>query len=416
MYEKIVLENGIRIVYENIPYVRSAALGIWVKTGSRYETASENGASHFIEHMVFKGTQSRTAADIASLMDGIGGQINAFTTKECTCFYGRVLDTHLHQFTDILCDMFFNSRFSEDDVENERGVILEEIDMYEDSPEDLVVEQLFSAVFKGSSLARPILGKKASLSKMTGEFLHEYMQTHYCPDDVVIALSGKFSAQDIAYLQEKFASMPRRKSKKFAPAHYTPSFKLKRKSIEQNHLCLAFPGISIGAEERYAMQLLSSILGGGMSSRLFQNVRENRGLCYSIYSFGSSYEDIGLLAVYTALGRDTEMQAIEVIKEEILKLKENGVSEEELIRAREQVKANALMGLESTNARMNRLGKNELYLHYVPDMDEAIQAYDSVTVQDIKQLAAQYFDFSQVSFGAVGRVSPEEEYRKILGI
>ena len=187
MYDKIVLENGVRIVYENIPYVRSVSMGIWVKTGSRYETAAENGASHFIEHMVFKGTQTRSAAEIASLMDGIGGQINAFTTKECTCFYGRVLDTHLRQFTDILCDMFFHSRFAEEDVENERGVIFEEIDMYEDAPEDKVVEQLFSAVFKGSSLARPILGKKSSLSKMTGEFLQTYMQTHYCPNEVVIA-------------------------------------------------------------------------------------------------------------------------------------------------------------------------------------------------------------------------------------
>ncbi len=414
MYEKIILPNGIRIVLDYIPHVRSVSMGIWVKTGSRYETAKENGAAHFIEHMVFKGTDTRSASDIASLMDGIGGQINAFTTKECTCFYGRVLDTHMNLFTDILSDMFFNSRFDEEDVKNERGVIFEEIDMYEDSPEDLVIEQLFAAVYKGSPLSRQILGKKSSLKNMTGEFLRDYMQGHYCPGDIVIAVSGKFSKDDIDYLKEKFSDMPVKKSKKFIGAKYNPAFKTKRKSIEQNHLCITFPGLSIPDDDRYAMQLMSGILGGGMSSRLFQNVREKRGLCYSVYSFGSSYEDTGLFAIYTALGRDTEMQALKVIRDEILNFSTNGVSEEELERAREQLKANALMGLESTSNRMNRIGKNELYLGYTPDIDEIIKGYDNVTTADILRLSKSCLDFSKVSFGAVGKISGEDEYRKFL--
>jgi predicted Zn-dependent peptidase len=304
MYEKITLPNGVRIVHENIPYVRSAALGIWVGTGSRYEKARMSGASHFIEHMLFKGTQTRSAADLADIMDGIGGQVNAFTTKECTCFHGRVLDTHLDQLTDVLCDMFFNSRFDEGDVKNERGVILEEIDMYRDTPEDLASERLQTAVYKGFSLSRPVLGTKAALGKMTGEALREHMAGHYRPRAVVVALSGSYKPADIERLKARFADMGAGGEKSFKPAAYTPSFLVKRKSLEQNHLMLTFPGLGITDERRYTLQLLSDILGGGMSSRLFQTVREQRGLCYSVYTYGYSYLDTGLFAVYTALGRE----------------------------------------------------------------------------------------------------------------
>lgn len=417
MYEKITLDNNIRIVFEKVPYVRSVSLGIWVGSGSRYEKPGESGASHFIEHMVFKGTNTHTAADLANIMDEVGGQINAFTTKECTCFYGRVLDSHLGKLLDVLGDMFFHSNFDDEDVSSERGVIFEEIGMYEDSPEDLVTERLFSAVYKGTSLSRPILGKKSTLDKMTGDSLKRYMQKQYQPEKIVIALSGNITDQDIDSVAKRFSHMKpelQKKNRADRFANYQPAIIAKKKSIEQNHLCLAFPGISVGHIDRYAMQLLSGILGGGMSSRLFQTVREDRGLCYSIYTFGSGYRDTGLFGIYTALGKETEGEALKVIFDEIKRFKNDGVTADELQRTREQVKANVLMNLESTNARMNRLGKNELYLGYVPSTEEMIESYDAVTIADILKLSQYCLDLSNISLSTVGKTDTADQYREII--
>ncbi len=415
MYEKIVLPNGVRILHEHNPYVRSAALGIWVGTGSRYEPARMGGASHFIEHMLFKGTATRSAAELAGIMDAIGGQSNAFTTKECTCFHGRVLDIHLDQLTDVLCDMFFHSQFDESDVANERGVILEEIDMYRDTPEDLASERLFAAAFKGSSLSRPILGSKSSLSRMTGQELCAYKDAHYSPQSIVIAVSGSYSAADIDRLKSLFAGMTKKTRHKLKGAEYTPAFSVKRKSLEQNHLILSFPGVSVTDKSRYSLQLLSDILGGGMSSRLFQTVREKLGLCYSVFTYGTSYIDTGLFSIYTALNKEMESKALTVILEELRKLLDGGVTEQELSRAREQIKANVLMSLESTHARMNRLGRSELYFGYVPDPDEIIANYDSVTPDSVRAIAERCLDLSQASFSAVGKVDDADAYRALIG-
>ena len=237
------LPNGVRIVTEPMDTVRSAALGIWVGGGSREEAPSESGAAHFIEHMLFKGTQRRSAQDIARETDAIGGQMNAFTTKECTCFYGRVLDSHLPQALDILFDMVYHSSFAQEAVETERGVILEEIDMYEDTPDDLCAEKLFGAVFQGSALARPILGSAETLAPMTGEFLREYHRAHYRGDNTVVALSGSFSQEILDELRRRFAALPAGAPQPVVPAVYTPAFVVTSKPIEQNHLTLAFPGL-----------------------------------------------------------------------------------------------------------------------------------------------------------------------------
>ncbi len=414
MFNKITLPNGVRIVTESIPYVRSVAVGIWVGTGSRFESASENGAAHFIEHMLFKGTSTRTAAELAEQMDQIGGQINAFTTKDCTCFYGKVLDTHLYQAIDVLCDMFFNSRFDESDVSNERGVILEEIGMYEDTPEDRVVEQLFTAVYRGSSLARPILGRKSTLEKMTGETLRVFMARKYRARDIVISMSGSFSQNDVDLLAERFSALPKSKKARLPAAKYSPSIITKRKKIEQNHICLAFPSVSNLHPDRYAMQLLNSIFGGGMSSRLFQELREKRGLCYSVGSFLSTHDDIGLYCIALALSADSEEKALGAVADEVSKIKSGGVFKTELERAREQVKANILMGLESTSTRMNRMARSELIYGRVPDTDEIISAYDAVTSDDILRLANEMLRHDKLSFSAVGRVKSEAEYRDML--
>lgn len=414
MVEQITLQNGVRILTEPMDGMRSASLGIWVGTGSRHENANENGAAHFIEHMVFKGTDTRTAIDIAQEMDAIGGQVNAFTTKESTCFYVRALDTHLAQAADILCDMFFHSAFRQEDVETERGVILEEIGMYADNPEDLCSERLAAAVYKGSSLARPILGKPSSLKTMTGEFLRAWRDMHYRPEQVVVSLAGSFSPSVVEDLKTRFAAMrpvPQRKSK---AAVFQSAFTLKKKAIEQNHLTLAFPGFPYGHERRFALQLLSFILGGGMSSRLWQEVREKRGLCYSIYSYGAGHEDTGLFGIYTALGRETEAQALGAIRSVVTGLVQDGVTEDELSRAREQSKASVLMGLESTQSHMSHMGRSALLTGTILTPDEIISAYDSVSREDVLTLARTIFDSRKMALSAVGRVENEEYYRSLL--
>ena len=414
MVEQITLQNGVRILTEPMAGVRSASLGFWVGAGSRHETAAENGAAHFIEHMVFKGTETRTAAGIAQEMDAIGGQVNAYTTKENTCFYVRALDTHLSQATDILCDMFFHSAFRQEDVETERGVILEEIGMYADNPEDLCSERLAATVYKGSSLARPILGKPSTLKNMTGESLRSWRDTHYRPDEIVVSLAGSFSPAVVEDLKARFGSLapvPQHKSK---PAAFQSAFTLKKKATEQNHITLAFPGFPYGSDHRFALQLLSFILGGGMSSRLWQEVREKRGLCYSIYSYGAGHEDTGLFGIYTALGRETEAQALEAIRSVVTALVQDGVTEEELSRAREQSKASVLMGLESTQSRMSHLGRSTLLTGTVLTPDEIIMAYDSVTREDVLNLARIIFDPQKMALSAVGRVENEEYYRTLF--
>ena len=413
-YHRLTLPNGVRILTEQVPGVRSAALGIWVGTGSRHEKPGENGAAHFIEHMLFKGTETRSAARLAAEMDAIGGQINAFTTKECTCFYARVLDTHLPQATDILCDMFFHSKFDDADVETERGVILEEIGMYEDNPEDLCAERLSAAVFKGSPLARPILGKKATLEQMSGPWLKDYMHTHYGPHRIVVTLAGRFTQRDVDDLAARFAHLEPQPQTDTRPAAYQKGIIVKKKAMEQNHLTLAFPGLSFSDPRRFTLQLLSAILGGGMSSRLFQQVREQQGLCYSIYSYGTCHDDTGYFGVYTALGKETERQALDTMVQVIQELTCHGVTQEELDRAREQSKANVLMGLESTQAHMSSLGRGEILIGQVLDEEEIIRAYDAVTREDVRLLAGELLDFSQASLSAVGRVGKAEEYQAIL--
>lgn len=408
------LPNGVRLVTEAIPAVRSAALGIWVGGGSREETAEESGASHFIEHMLFKGTASRTAQDLARQTDAIGGQMNAFTTKECTCFYARVLDEHLPQALDILWDMVYHSSFTQEAVETERGVILEEIDMYEDTPDDLCAEKLAAQVFQGSALARPILGAKETLAEMTGDSLRAYHHSHYQGHNTVVSLAGSFSPALLDELRRRFAALPAGSPRPLVPAAYTPGFVVTPKPIEQNHLTLAFPGLDYNSPRRFALQLLSSILGGGVSSRLFQQVREQQGLCYSIYSYGAGHADTGLFCVYTALNRETEDKALTTIRQVVDQLRTEGPTDEELSRAREQSKANVMMSLESTQSRMSHAGRSLLFSGEILTPEQILAAYDAVTRADVVALAQDLFRWDQVSLSAVGQVRRAEAYQSLL--
>lgn len=413
MYEKLTLPNGVRIVFEHMAHVRSAAIGVWVGVGSRFEKAGEAGSAHFIEHMLFKGTAAHTAAELAEQMDAIGGQVNAYTTRETTCFYARVLDTQLDRAADLLAEMFFDSNFAESDVENERGVILEEIDMYADTPEDLVTERLIEGAFPGA-LGRPVLGKPATLTRMTGAGLRAFKEGHYIAPRIVIAVSGSFTQANIERIAARFSALPPRADLTMAPGAYRPAARVKRKAVEQNQLTLGFPGIPTGGDDRFAMNLLSSILGGNMSSRLFQTVREKHGLCYAVYSFTAGFADCGLFGVSTAVGRDTEQRALTLIVQELRRFRDGGVTAEELDRAREQITASVLLAEESTASRMNKLGYSELFLGAPLTAQEVLDRYAAVTREEILSLARRMLDFGQASFSAVGRVRTAEEYLREL--
>ena len=415
MHEIIKLENGVRIICEKMPGVRSAAFGIFINAGSRNESPADNGSAHFIEHMLFKRTEKRSAAELAFDMDAIGGQINAFTTRESTCFYARVLDTHLNTAIDLLSEMFFQCAFDEQELESERGVILEEIGMYEDTPDDVCYEKLMSGCYKGA-LGRPVLGKPATLAGMTGAGLKAYKESHYTAGNIVVSLCGNYDENHIARIQSYFAAMPKAKATRPRPANYTPVAVSKRKRTEQNQFCVAFPSCRSGSDERFAMNLLSTALGGGVSSRLFQNIREKYGLCYSIYSFQSGFLDTGILAVATAVARDTEVKALGLIGDELKRLADGGITQEELNRAREQLKSSLVMGLESTNSRMLKMGNSLLVMSKCLTADELLERYDAVTREEVLALARERLDFSQLSLSAIGKVGPAEEYVKALGL
>ena len=414
MYVKRVLPNGVRLISERLDTVRTASVGIWIGNGSRYEPAALGGISHFIEHMIFKGTEKRSARHIAIAIDALGGQANAFTDKECTCYYMKVLDSRLQIGVSILADMFMHARFDQRDIELERGVVLEEIGMYEDSPEDVAIDKLFEQCYAGSALGRPILGTPETLQVINSEAMHDYVRRFYRPQDTVVAVSGHFTEDDLDYIAALFADMQGEGHNELVPAVYQRGLLLREKDIEQNHLCLSFPGVSLLSEERYAMGLLSAILGGGMSSRLFQTVREQNGLCYSIYSFTTPHLDTGLFSVYTGLGAETEQRALELIVRELRAFCEDGPAPDELSRCREQVKTNLLMGLESTGTRMMTIGRSELLRGQVLSVEQVLAAYDRVTEQDLLGLARRVFDFSQASLAVVGQPGRAEGYRALL--
>ena len=415
MYQPITLPNGARLLLQEVPGAQSAALGFFVGVGSRHEAPRENGAAHFIEHMLFKGTARRSAGQLARDMDAIGGQFNAYTTKEHTCFYGRTLDRHLDEGLDILADMLFHSRFDQGDAELERGVILEEIGMYEDTPEDLVSERLSAAVYRGTPLARPILGRESTLEGMTGEWLARWQRKHYHAGNLVAALAGKFSLAQADSLRDLLAALPSGLPAQSPPVTYRPAVTAKKKAIEQNHLILAFPAPSYLDERRPQVLLLNALLGGGCSSRLFQQLREERGLCYSVYSYVADHADTGLLGIYAGVSRDQEWAALEGARRVALELADHGPSQEEVDRVREQAKANLLMGAESIQARMSHLGSSALLYGRVRETEELLDLYDAVTREQLRDLAGALFRMEAASLSAVGRVGASADYAAWLG-
>nr|WP_211184542.1 pitrilysin family protein [Paenibacillus lemnae] len=377
---------------EQIPTCRSVSFGIWVKTGSRNETPDINGITHFIEHMMFKGTYRFDARAIAEQFDAIGGNVNAFTSKEYTCYYAKVLDEHLPIAVDVLSDMFFNSRLDAEELAKEKNVILEEISMYEDTPDDLVHDLMSLSAYGDHPLAYPILGSKERLESMDPETLRTYMNRHYTIDNTVIALAGNIDDSVIELLERHFGAFRNRGT---SDTLSVPSFQdglvYRKKKTEQNHICLSFPGSSIHDELQYAMVLLNNAIGGGMSSRLFQEIREKRGLAYSVYSYHSSHADSGMFTIYAGTAPKQTKDVLELTKEMMADLAVKGMTEEELSKGKEQLKGSLILSLESTGSRMNRLGKNELMLGRHYSLDDMIRRIEGVTMHDVNQVLDRMF-------------------------
>ena len=404
MIKRYTCQNGVRIVLENIPTVRSVAIGVWIGTGSRNENVQNNGVSHFLEHMFFKGTKTRTAREIAESFDSIGGQVNAFTSKEYTCYYAKVLDDNAKYALDVLADMFFHSTFDEEELKKEKNVVYEEIKMYEDTPDDIVHDVLSKATFGDHPLGYPILGTEETLATFDGDTLREYMNEHYTPDNVVVSVAGNISEEFIKEIEKLFGTYETgSKKQKFEKPNFMDQKLSKQKDTEQAHLCIGFNGLQVGHENIYSLIVLNNILGGSMSSRLFQDVREQKGLAYSVFSYHSSYADNGILTVYGGTGSKQLNELFETIQETLATLKSEGITAKELANSKEQMKGSLVLGLESTNSRMSRNGKNELLLGRHRTLDSIIEMVNEVSEESVNTLATQIFTNSY----SVALISPE---------
>ncbi len=407
MAEKIVLANGVRVLLEPIAHLRSVCMGIWVAAGSRLEGPEEKGMAHFIEHMLFKGTRRRSAQRIAWEIDAVGGVLNAFTSREYSSFYVKVMDEHLPLAVDLITDLYLNSVFDPTELERERCVVLQEIRMVEDTPEEHVMDLFHEAMWKGSSMAHPIQGDSEQVARMPREFLVEKWATHYHHKEVLFSVAGNFDEKNLLELLENSAgclwAVPNWPQKKTPQSN--PGLKLVEKDLEQVHVCLGVPAPHMTHPDRYAFYLLNTILGGGMSSRLFQEIREKRGLAYSVYSFLSSYADTGILGVYLGTTRQELKEALEVILEQMEELRHTPVSQDVIESAREQVKGGLVLGLESSDRRMGRQAQNELYFGRDVSVEEVIEALEKESPNSIQRAAQQAFVPEKMTGVVLGRAS-----------
>ncbi|WP_123054039.1 pitrilysin family protein [Clostridium sp. JN-1] len=405
MYNLFKLDNGLSIVLEDIDYVNSVSVGLWVKNGSRNESKDNNGISHFIEHMLFKGTKRRSALKIAECIENVGGQINAFTGKESTCFYAKVLDSHLELALDVIADMLFNSKFDPQDIEREKGVIIEEINMGEDLPEDVLVDLHSKASWGDDSISFPILGNAHTVSSFNREQILDYVSSYYVPENSVISISGKFEINStLKLIKEYFENWVscNEKLTMYSKPEILNNYMFKKKNIEQLHMILGIPGVEVGNEDIYTLSILNSIFGGGASSILFQKIREERGLCYSIYSYISSFNNTGMVSIYNSLNSKYSEDVVYMIKEEIYKFTQKGISEKKLNIAKEQLKGNYILGLESTSSRMFSNGKSVLFLNKVNTPKDIISKVNKVSIDDVNRVMEKTFKKGIVNSAFVG--------------
>lgn len=406
--KKTVLDNGVQIITETMPYVRSVSVGVWIATGSRRETPDQNGVCHFIEHMLFQGTETRSAEEIARSVDSIGGNLDAFTAKEMVSFNAKVLDEHLPQALDVLSDIVLNPLFRSEDIEKEKGVILEELKMDADNPEYLV-QEIFSANFwKDHPLGKPILGTKDTVRRFNRDIITAYYAHNYVPANMVITAAGNMSHEQLVELaRQRFDRLPKHAA---APADLAPVPHARiairnKKSLEQVHLCVGVPSYPLSHEGRFACYALNTVLGGGMSSRLFQNIRERQGLAYAVFSDLNPYRDTGCLSVYAGTSLASAPKVIDLILAEFRRLKEETVEATELRRAKDYMKGSLMLSLESTGSRMAHLARQQMYFDRFFTMDEMLQSIERVTAEDVQGIARLFFDPPQIGVTVLGSLN-----------
>nr|WP_317413434.1 pitrilysin family protein [uncultured Solibaculum sp.] len=414
--EQITLSNGVRILLESIPFFKTASFGIWVLNGSRHEKQEEGGASHFLEHMMFKGTSSRSALDIAIQSDLLGGQLNAYTSKEYTCYYAHTLSDHAPAAFEMLCDMLTDPRMDKEDVELERGVILDEIAMYEDSAEDVAADLLYDGVWPNHPLGRPILGTADTVSSFAAQDLVHYLDGHYTPDRILVSVCGSYDREAMLDICSRYLGSisPKKGQHVEDSPRFTPSVRLRDKDFEQSAILLGFPGLPLEAEDRIALSIFSNIAGGNASSRLFQRLREELGLVYSVSSYCICHKGAGLMAVGLTVTPDLEEKALEETMKVLKSLKQS-VTQEELTRAKEQLKAGLVMGMEGISSRAASAARSCLLEGRIYTEDMLIQRVDAVTLDHLMQRADEALHFDQMAVAAAGQLKQPDFYESLRG-
>ncbi|EKS4344762.1 M16 family metallopeptidase [Clostridium sporogenes] len=418
MYNLFTLDNGLRVVLENIDYVKSVSVGLWIENGSRNEDLKNNGISHFIEHMMFKGTENRSALQIAECIEDVGGQINAFTGKEATCYYIKILNSHMELALEVLSDMLFNSKFKEEDIEKEKGVVIEEISMTEDSPEDVLSDLHCKAIWGDDSISYPILGTLETVKSFKRSDIVDYINKYYIPENSVISICGNFDINKLEKLINKYFGNWSSGENKNITCYSKPKIEnnhlFKNKNIEQLHISLGFEGLELGNDDMYPLVLLSNVLGGGASSVLFQKIREEKGLCYSIYSYMSSFNKTGSVSIYTGLNPTYTEDTITLIKQVVNDFSKKGINKEKLIKSKEQLKGSYILGLESTSTRMFNNGKSVLFLNRINDPEIIMKKIDKITEDKLQEVMARTFGAGIKNSAFVGEKLNLENVKNIL--
>lgn len=393
--QKTILPNGLQVVTEHVASVKSISAGIWVKTGSRNESEEEAGITHFLEHMLFKGTEKRTSYDIAQSMESVGGYLNAFTSTEYTCYYARCLDSKINNALDVLTDMIQNSRFPEEEMEKEKKVVLEEMKMYKDSPDDVIFEEFSGQVFKDHPIGRPVIGYENTVSSFTRENLFDYMKERYRLDNLLVAIAGNVDHDAAVKIISELMTVQSENETVNAEQplpEYEASSKEVSKAIEQTHMIQGRRALNFDHPDKYLLLLANTVLGGGMSSRLHQNIREKYGYCYSVGPFNQSYTDTGLFGVYIGTDREYVPHVRELIKKEFERLQTEKVADKELNEAKAQLKGKLMLSQENTSNRMTRLAKSFLYFNRFVTLDELVENIDAVSSEDLLTFSQEFFD------------------------
>jgi predicted Zn-dependent peptidase len=402
-----VLPNGLRIITEQMTQVRSVSIGVWLTRGSRHETAERSGIAHFVEHMLFKGTSSRSAEDIAQQIDSIGGQLDAFTAKEYASYYIKVLDEHLPLALDVLSDIVLNPAFNADDVEREKKVVVEEIKMVEDTPDDLVHEIFTQGFWEDHPLGRPILGTRESVESFTADSLRWYFRDTYTPHNLIVSAVGNLDHDRVRDLvQQKFGHLQHAgEPAGEVPPRVVPKVLIRNKELEQSHVCLGTSSYPQDHEDRYASYVLNTLLGGSMSSRLFQNVREKRGLAYAVFSGLSAYRDAGSFTIYAGCSNDAVGEVVDLVVEELRTVKRSPIPVSELQRAKDHLKGSLMLSLENTASRMSHIARQEIYFDRQFGLDETLLGVERVTPADVQRVAAELFGNGALSATVLGNVN-----------